>query len=101
MSEHQRIERVDNIPLILYWLNQMGIVEIIDSTWSPHTNWEGLSYGQLAVLFLTYVLHQRTHCLSAMEEWIQKHTVTLQQITGFQIGEKEATDDRLGRLLQV
>jgi transposase len=101
MSLKQRIERVDNIPLILYWLKQMGIVEIIDATFTPHTNWQSLSYGQLAVLFLTYVLHKRTHCLSAMEEWVQNHRVTLQRLSGFNIGKKEATDDRLGRLLEV
>jgi transposase len=101
MSLNQRIERVDNIPLIIYWLKQMGIVEIMDSTFTPHTNWQSLSYGQLALLFLTYVLHQRTHCLSGMEQWVQKHRITLQHLTGFNIGEKEATDDRLGRLLEV
>jgi len=60
MSQHQRIERVDNIPLILHWLNQMGIVEIIDATWSPHTNWEGLS-TVLFINFLLYIL-QRLVC---------------------------------------
>lgn len=97
----QHIERVDNIPLILYWLKQMRVQEIIDSIWSAHTNWQGLSYGQLVVLFLTYILHTRTHCLSAMEEWVETHRLTLEQATGWTIGQKEVTDDRLGRLLEV
>lgn len=52
----QRIERVDDIPLLLEWLNRMGVREKIDSHWKPHGNWDGLSYGQLAQLFLTWGL---------------------------------------------
>ncbi len=53
-SMQQRIERVDEIPLLMHWLDQMGVQEKIDSLWKPHGNWEGLSYGQLTQLFLTY-----------------------------------------------
>ena len=63
----QRIERVDEIPLLLHWLDEMGVQEKIDSLWKPHGNWEGLSYGQLAKLFLTYVLHSLNHSLYKME----------------------------------
>jgi transposase len=97
----QRIERVDSIPLILHWLMKMHVQEIIDAIWRPHTNWQGLSYGQLAVLFLTYVLHRRTHRLSGMEEWVIDHRMVLKQVTGWRIGLKEATDDRLGTLLDA
>jgi len=97
----QRIERVDDIPLILYWLKKMRVQEIIDAIWLPHTNWQGLSYGQLAVLFLTYVVHCRTHHLSGMEDWVVQHRTVLREATGWSIAVKEATDDRLGRLLEV
>ena len=70
MSQPQRIEGVDNLPLILYGLKQMGVQEMIDAIWYPHTNWQGLRYGQLSVLLLTDVLHLRTHCREAMEEWV-------------------------------
>jgi len=95
----ERIEQVDSIPVILYWLMKMRVAEMIDAVWHPHNNWQGLSYGQLAVLFLTYVLHMRTHHLSAMEDWVTKHRTVLEAGTGWTIGPKEATDDRLGLLL--
>lgn len=97
----ERIERVDGIPVILYWLMKMRVQEIVDAVWHPHTNWKGLSYGQLAVLFLTYVLHRRTHRLSAMEDWVEKHRTVLVETTGWSIGPKDATDDRLGILLEA
>jgi transposase len=104
MEDHMpdpKIERVDSLPLILSWLKKMGIQEAIDSVFAAHTNWQGLSYGQLAVLFITYVLYTCTHRLSGMEEWIVSHQITLEEMTGWTIRTKEATDDRVGHLLEM
>jgi transposase len=97
----QKIERVDTIPLVIAILKKMDVQQIIDSTWIHHGNWCGLSYGQLAVLFITYVLHSLTHHFSGMESWVCQHKTVLEKATGWQIGEKDATDDRLGRLSEV
>jgi transposase len=97
----QRIERVDDIPLLLEWLKQMGIQEKIDSHWQPHGNWGGLSYGQLAQLFLTYVIHSLNHRLYQMEPWLADHQTLIEQITGWQFTSKDATDDRLATLVQA
>ena len=51
MSE-QSIERVDEMPIIFHKVKQMGIQERIDQFWPMHGNWQGLSYGQLTVLFM-------------------------------------------------
>jgi len=79
----------------------MKIEVIINRIWYPHTNWQGLSYGQLAVLFVAYIIHQRSHRLSSMEQWVKSHHTVLEQITGWSIGPKEATDDRLEILLDA
>lgn len=97
----QRIERVDSLPLILHWLTKMRIQEVIDTIWQPHPYWQGLSYGQLAVLFLAYVLYMHTHRLSGMEAWVVSHRATLEQLTGWTIRLKEATDDRLGHMIEM
>ncbi len=98
---HLHIERVDNLPIILHWLLKMQIQAIIDRIWYVHANWQGLSYGQLTVLFVAYIIYQRSHRLSSMEQWVKEHHTVLEQITGWSIGEKEATDDRLGNLLET
>jgi len=36
-----KIERLDEIPLILHWLTTMHIAEIIDNIWPSHGNWQG------------------------------------------------------------
>ena len=94
-----KIERVDDIPLIFHWLMKMGVAELIDRIWPTHGNWKGLSYGQLAVLFITYVVHSLNHRLSGMEAWLVSHQRLLEQLTGWSLERTEVTDDRLGLLL--
>ena len=51
----------------------MNVAEIIDRVLPhPHLNREGLSYGQLAVVFVAFVLSMRNHRLSAVEERLLK-----------------------------
>ena len=64
--KNQKVDRSDEIPLILHWLSVMRIAEIVDTIWQPHGNWQGISYGQLAVLYITYVIHSLNHRLSGM-----------------------------------
>lgn len=95
-------ERVDDIPLIVHWLEKMQIERIIDQELpSPHGNRQGLSYGQLSVLLLTYITTQADHRLCAVEPWVKQHQRTLEMATGWKIGVKDATDDRLANLLSV
>lgn len=95
-------ERADDLPLIIHWLKQMDITSIIDRELpSPHGNRKGLSYGQLSVLFLSYVVSQSDHRLCAVEPWVEKHQKTLEMATGWSIGDKDATDDRLADLLSI
>jgi hypothetical protein len=96
-----KIERVDTIPLIIGFLEKMGVQPVIECIFTPHGNWSGLSYGQLTVLFVTYVLHSLTHRFSGMESWVNQHKAVIERVTGWRVGEKDATDDRLGRLAQV
>lgn len=94
-----KVERIDQIPIVLHWLMKMQIDQLIDNIWCSHANWTGLSYGQLSVLFITYVIYSLNHRLSYMEEWVLEHKHILEEITGWKINEKDATDDRLGILL--
>ncbi len=95
-------ERADDLPLIIHWLKQMDIASIIDRELAaPHGNRKGLSYGQLSVLFLSYVVSQSDHRLCAVEAWVEKHRQTWEMATGWTIGEKDATDDRLADLLSI
>ncbi|MEP0834403.1 IS1634 family transposase [Microcoleus sp. AS-A8] len=95
-------ERVDDLPVVIHWLSQMCIERLIDEELPPpHGNRQGLSYGQLAILLLSYIITQADHRLCAVESWVNQHHQTLEVATGWQIGNKDATDDRLADLLSV
>ena len=94
-----KIERVDAIPVLVKFLQRMHLVEIIDRIWIPDTKWQGLSYGQLTLLFIVYVIHERCHRLCSMESWVEEHHETLRISTGWPIRVNDATDDRLGNML--
>jgi transposase len=66
----------------------------------PHGNHQGLSYGQLSVLLLIYIISQSDHRLCAAETWVNTHRITLELVTGWSIGEKDVTDDRLARVVE-
>ncbi|MBW4675183.1 MAG: DUF4277 domain-containing protein [Desmonostoc geniculatum HA4340-LM1] len=94
-------ERIDDIPVIVEWLKQMEIAKCIDQKLKePHGNHKGLSYGQLCVLLLTYIITQSDHRLSAVEPWVESHRKILELSTGWSIAEKDVSDDRLARVVE-
>ncbi len=103
VSEQVKInsERIDDIPVIVEWLKKMEIAKRIDQNLSkPHGNHQGMSYGQLSVLLLTYMITQTDHRLCAVEGWVEAHRKILELTTGWSIGEKDASDDRLARVVE-
>jgi transposase len=94
-------ERSDDIPLLLHQLQQLQIAEIIDAQLpAPHGNRQGLSYGQLSMLFLSYIMSEGDHRLCAVEDWTNEHIQTVMAATGWSISAKDASDDRLGALVE-
>ena len=80
----------------------MNIAAIIDENLlPPHGLRQGLSYGQLAILLLTYIISEGDHRLCGVEKWVNDHHHSLSTITGWDIAEKDATDDRCGDLLKT
>ena len=93
-------ERIDELPWLIYWLKRMRVDVIIDGVLGPpHGNWKGLSYGELALLFVAYVVMDCTHFLSPMQQWAGKHCASLSQVFGKPVCEQDFTDDRLAVLL--
>lgn len=101
MGQHTTTsERIDELPLLVYWLKQMRVDVIIDSVLGPpHGNWEGLSYGELALVFLTHIVMQCAHFLSPVEEWAAQHLTSLSQALGKPVRAQDCTDDRLAVVL--
>lgn len=93
-------ERVDELPVVVYWLKQMQVDVVIDRVLgAAHGNWKGLSYGELALLFITYTLMRCTHFLSPVEGWVTEQKESLCQAFGKLVSPSDGSDDRLAVLL--
>jgi transposase len=78
----------------------MQLDVIIDRVLGPaHGNWEGLSRGELALVYVSYVLMSCSHFLSPLQAWIAEHLQSLSQALGKPVRETDGTDDRLAVLL--
>jgi transposase len=95
-------ERIDDIPLLIQWLLGMHIDKIIDAVVKPpHGKRQGLSYGQLTVVFLVYILTTCNHFLSPVRDWVTKHQHVLSLALGWPLQANDFTDDRLEDLLDA
>jgi hypothetical protein len=65
----------------------------------PHGNWEGLSYGEVALVFITHIVMRCTHFPSPVEEWAAQPLTSLSQALGKPVRAQDCTDDRLAVVL--
>jgi len=93
-------ERVDDIPLLLTHMMQMGLADQLDANFPTHNNWEGLSLGWTTTIWLTHILSQADHRLNQVQDWVAKHIQTLSSITGLNIRALDFSDDRLAAILR-
>jgi len=62
-------ERVDDIPILLTQIERMGVQSLIDKHFPRHGNWQGLSLGSVAVIWLAHILSQADHRLNHVQGW--------------------------------
>ena len=80
-------EQVDDIPLLLAKIKQMGIVEIFNEEIKQHGNWEGLGAGEIISVWLAYILSEGDHRKSYLQEWVKKRRRILEVSLGKEIKE--------------
>jgi transposase len=94
-------EQIDDVPLLVALLQKMGVAQLLDKYFPAHGNWQGLSLGNVVVLWLTYILSQGDHRLNALQGWVAKLLETLKFYMGFpNLRELDCSDDRLGIVLE-
>ncbi len=63
--------------------------------WQPEVNQKWLRKCAKAKI------HTMSHRLSGMEAWVSQHQHILEKLTGWTVTPKDATDDRLGLLIEA
>jgi transposase len=92
-----RTERVDDIPLLLAQMDNMNIAALLDKHFPMHGNWQGLSLGQIVLVWLAYILSEGDHRLNSVQGWVAGILMTLIVcLKADGLRELDFSDDRLG-----
>jgi len=95
-----KTERVDDIPLLLTQMKHMNIAALLDKQFHMHGNWQGLTLGQIVVVWLSYILSEGDHRLNYVQGWVAGILMTLTICwKTLQPRELDFSDDRLGMVL--
>jgi transposase len=95
-----KTERVDDIPLLFAELKRMGVQEVLDKYFPAHGNRQGLSMGEVAVVWLSHILSQADHRMNHVQNWVEKHIESIGQSLGKGLVGLDLSDDRLGNILK-
>jgi transposase len=93
-------ERVDDIPLLLGVMDQLGMVDILERHLGSHPLHQGVSNGTLAVTWLAFILSEANHCKVSVQDWALRHQQTLATLLQQELRPAEFSDDRLGIVLR-
>ncbi len=50
-------------------MEKMEVALLLDNHFPTHGNWQGLSLGQVAVVWLAYLLSEGDHQLNSVQGW--------------------------------
>jgi transposase len=94
-----RHERVDDIPLLLGFLQKLGLPELLERHLGSHHLHQGLSNGVLATTWIAFILSESDHRKVSVQDWAQRHHHLLERFWEQPLRPVEFSDDRLSILL--
>src|SRR4029450_7102237 len=92
-------ERVDDIPAIIAHLKNMRVAELLDNHFPPNGNWQGLSLGRTAGVWLAFILSEGDHRLYRVEPWGKAQQRPLSRCLSREVKPRDLTDARLATIL--
>jgi transposase len=95
-----RVERVDDIPVLLATLKQLQVAEILDRHFPSGHRWKGeLTFGEVACGWLAFITSQGDHRLAEVQPWAEANRQTLAACFGKTVRPLDFQDDRLADML--
>jgi transposase len=103
MTEQMSVttERVDDSPLLVAHSDKMGVPQLLDDSFKPHGNWEGMSLGWTTAIWLAHILSEGDQRLNQVQGWAAQHVQTLSVCSGQPVSERFCSDDRLALVLDA
>jgi len=101
MTETLKIdtERIDDIPVLMAQLDKMQVATMLDDYFPTQGNWQGLSLGTVAAVWLTFILSEANHRLSHVQPWAEARLKLLEGCLGQPVRALDFADDRLAAIL--
>jgi transposase len=97
-----KVERVDDIPVLLHQMNTMQVAAWLDEFFPTHGHWAGeATLGEVVVGWLSFLLSEGDHCLSHVEPWVAEHLETVSAGLGKPVRALDFSDDRLADILDA
>ena len=95
-----RVERVDDIPVLLTTLQRLNVAEILDRHFPSSHLWKGeLTFGEVACVWLAFITSRGDHRLAQVQSWADDNLHTLQGVLGKTVRPLDFQDDRLADML--
>src|SRR3954452_9527817 len=95
-----RVERVDDIPVLLATLEKLKVAEILDRHFPSGHRWKGeLTFGEVVCVWLAFITSQGDHRLCCVQDWVEANLHTLQVCLGKAVRPLDFHDDRLANIL--
>jgi transposase len=95
-----RVERVDDVPVLLATLGRLKVAEILDRHFPSSHRWKGeLTFGEVACVWLAFITSQGDHRLNQVQPWVAANLHTLQACLGKTVRPLDFQDDRLADML--
>jgi transposase len=99
-SHVHRVERVDDIPVLLATLRRLKVAEILDRHFPSGHRWKGeLTFGEVACVWLAFITSQGDHRLCRLQVWAEDNLHTLSACLGKAVRPLDFQDDRLADML--
>ena len=92
-------EQVNDLPLLVSILEDMGVRRHIDEYVSQHASWTGISVGTIIEIWLCYMLTEQDHRLVAVRAWANDRRQMFNELLGIELRDTDLTDDRLAVVL--
>src|SRR3954447_21549163 len=95
-----RMERVDDIPVLLATLQRLKVAEVLDRHFPSGHRWQGeLTFGEVACVWLAFLTSQGDHRLNQVQPWAEANLHSLQACLGKTVRALDFQDDRLADML--
>jgi transposase len=98
--EAVQTERVDDLALLLGFMQKQGWPELFNRHLKRHPNQLGLDLGWVMVVWLAYILSRGDHRKVSVQAWVEAHPESLKRLTGIEMSGNDFNDDRLSILLR-